>query len=59
MIKQNLIIYSNPTLYDIVKELEKEINYNVEQIFSDTELNDKEFSQYLILSNKKTNKINW
>ena len=57
MIKQNLIIYSNPILYDILKELEKEINYNVEQIFSDAELNDKEFSQYLILSNKKTNKI--
>ena len=57
MIKQNLIIYSNPTLYDILKELEKEINYNVEQIFSDAELNDKEFSEYLILSNKKINKI--
>ena len=57
MIKQNLIIYSNPILYDILKELEKEINYNVEQIFSDAELNDKEFSEYLILSNKKINKI--
>ena len=57
MIKQNLIIYSNSILYDILKELEKEINYNVEQIFSEAELNDKEFSQYLILSNKKTNKI--
>ena len=57
MIKQNLIIYSNPILYDILKELEKEINYNVEQIYSDAELNDKEFSQYLIISNKKTNKF--
>ena len=57
MIKQNLIIYSNPILYDILKELEKEINYNVEQIFSDSELYNKELSKYLILSSKQDNKF--
>jgi transposase-like protein len=57
MIKQNLIIYSNPILYDILKELEKEINYNVEQIFRDSELDNKELSKYLILSSKQGNKF--
>ena len=56
MIKQNLIIYSNPILYDILKELEKEINYNVEQIFSDSELDNKELSKCLILSSNQGNK---
>ena len=57
MIKQNLIIYSNPILYDILKELEKEINYNVEQILSETELDNKELSECLILSSKQGNKF--
>lgn len=57
MIKQNLIIYSNPILYEILKELENEIVYNIEEISTDRQFDNKEFSQYLVLTNKKTNKF--
>ena len=57
MIKQNLIIYSNPILYEILKELENEIEYNIEEISTDRQFDNKEFSQYLVLTNKKTNKF--
>ena len=29
MFKQNVVIYSLPILYDILKELENELNYNI------------------------------
>ncbi len=57
MIKQNLIIYSNPILYDILKELENETEYNIYEISSDKQLNSEEFSQNLVLTNKKNSKI--
>ena len=52
MIKQNLIIYSNPILYEILKELENEIEYNIEEI-SRTTIDNKELSHYLVLTNEK------
>lgn len=57
MIKQNLIIYSNPILYEILKELENEIEYNIEEISSDKQLDNKELSHYLVLTNEKKNKF--
>lgn len=57
MIKQNLIIYSNPILYEILKEIENEIEYNVEEFLSDKQLSSEEFSQNIVLTNKKKGKI--
>ena len=57
MIKQNLIIYSNPILYEILKEIEDEIEYNVEEFLSDKQLSSEEFSQNIVLTNKKKSKI--
>ena len=53
MIKQNLIIYSNPILYEILKEIENEIEYNVEEFLSDKQLSSEESSQNIVLTNKK------
>ena len=57
MIKQNLIIYSNPILYEILKEIENEIEYNVEEFLSDKQLISEESSQNIVLTNKKKGKI--
>ena len=57
MIKQNLIIYSNPILYKILKEIENEIEYNVEEFLSDKQLSGEESSQNIVLTNKKKGKI--
>ena len=53
MIKQSLIIYSNSILYEILKELESEIKYKIEEISTDEDLSNKEISQYLVLTDKK------
>ena len=57
MIKQNLIIYSNPILYEILKEIENEIEYNVEEFLRDKQLSSEESSQNIVLTNKKKGKI--
>ena len=57
MIKQNLIIYSNPILYEILKEIENEIEYNVEEFLNDKQLSIEESSQNIVLTNKKKGKI--
>ena len=57
MIKQNLIIYSNPILYEILKEIENEIEYNVEEFLTDKQLSSEESSQNIVLTNKKKGKI--
>ena len=57
MIKQNLIIYSNPILYEILKEIENEIEYNVEEFLSDKQLINEQSSQNIVLTNKKKSKI--
>lgn len=56
MIKQNLIIYSIPILYEILEEIKKDINYEIIQINSQKELFKKDISDCLILTHKK--KIN-
>ena len=57
MIKQNLIIYSNPILYEILKEIENEIEYSVNKISSDKQINYEELSENLVLTNVKSSKI--
>ena len=52
MIKQSLIIYSNLILYEILKELENEIKYKIEEISTDKELSNKEISEYLVITDK-------
>tara|TARA_B100000003_G_scaffold152922_1_gene138205 strand:+ start:44 stop:646 length:603 start_codon:yes stop_codon:yes gene_type:complete len=53
MIKQNLAIYSIPTLFNILKELENELNINVSLISNKQELDKLSFSEYLIITDKK------
>ena len=57
MIKQSLIIYSNLILYEILKELENEIKYKIEEISTDNELSNKKISEYLVLTDKKNHKF--
>ena len=57
MIKQSLIIYSNLILYEILKELENEIKYKIEEISTDKELSNKEISEYLVITDKKNHKF--
>ena len=42
MIKQNLAIYSIPILYKILKELEKDLNYNTVYISDKKKLENKD-----------------
>ena len=53
MIKQNLVIYSIPTLYSILQELEKELNYNTLNILDKKKLKDHNLSNFLIITDKK------
>ena len=53
MIKQNLAIYSIPTLFNILKELENELNINVSLISNKQELDKLSFSGDLIITDKK------
>ena len=43
MIKQNLAIYSIPTLFNILKEIENELNINVSLISNKQELDKVSF----------------
>jgi len=53
MIKQNLAIYSIPTLFSILKEIENELNINVSLISNKQELDKVSFSEDLIITDKK------
>ena len=53
MIKQNLAIYSIPILYDILKELEEDLNYKIVYISDKKKLQNRDFSNFLVISNKK------
>ena len=57
VIKQNLAIYSIPILYKILKELEKDLNYNIIYIAEKKKLENQDFSNFLVISNQK--KINF
>ena len=53
MIKQNIAIYSIPILYNILKELEGELNYNIIFVPNKTALDKIDFSSMLLLTEKK------
>ena len=57
---QNLIIYNNNSLYNILKELEFYINFKIFFINSQESLFDKvkNFNNFLIITNKKNLEIN-
>ena len=55
MDKQNLIIYKIEFLYEIIKELELNLNFNVFKISNEKNLDDRlnDFNDYLIVTQKK------
>ncbi len=53
MTKQNLVIYSIPTLSEILKELEDKINFNVIEISNYKEFNNQKLNSSLVLTKKK------
>ena len=53
MIKQNLAIYSIPILYKILKELEKDLNYNTVYISDKKKLENKDLSNFLVITDKE------
>ena len=60
MDKQNLIIFKFKYLYEIFKELEENLNFEVFEVYDEKILNEKfkSFQNYLIVSRKKINEIN-
>ncbi len=53
MIKQNLAIYSIPILCEILKELEEDLDYSTVCVSDKKKLENKDFSNFLIISSKK------
>ena len=51
MIKQNLIVYAIPILFEILKEIEEELNYEISLAVNKKDLSKKNLSEYLILAN--------
>ena len=50
MIKQNLIVYAIPILFEILKEIEEELNYEL-LCSKQKDLSKKNLSEHLILAN--------
>ena len=57
MIKQNLAIYSIPILYEILKELETDLNYNIVYISDKNKLENQDLSNFLVISEKENFKF--
>ena len=57
MIKQNLAIYSIPILHEILKELENDLNFNITYISDKKKLENKIFSNFLVITEKKNSKF--
>lgn len=53
MIKQNLVIYSIPNLYNVLKELEEDLKFNLFFVSDLKELSKLNNLEFLILSSKK------
>ncbi len=58
MIKQNLIVYANPFLFEVLKELEEELNYKITFVSNKKDLDEKNLSNYLILNCKNNFNLN-
>ena len=56
---QNLIIYQFPTLYQILKELDLDLNLNIIEATNEEFLNNKvkDLKNYLVISEKKISHI--
>ena len=46
MIKQNLIVYAIPILFEILKEIEEELNYEISLVVNKKDLSKKNLSEY-------------
>ncbi len=57
---QNLIIYKSNTLFQVLKEIEQELNFHIIEILNEKSLNDKikDLKNYLIITKKKLLNIN-
>ena len=53
MIKQNLAIYSIPILYEILKELEADLNYNIIYISNKKKLENQDLSNFLVITERE------
>ena len=55
MINQNIIVYQFSALYDVLKEIEQDIKFNIIEISNEKSLSleIEKFQNYLIVSNKK------
>lgn len=60
MINQNIIIFKQKYLFDILSELESELNLNISQVDHEEELHEiiKNLNNYLIITNKKITNLN-
>ena len=60
MDKQNLIIFKYKSLYEITKELEQSLNFNIIEANSEKTLNNKlnSIQNYLIITKKKLDNLN-
>ena len=60
MDKQNLIIFKQDKLYEIIKELEKNLNFNIFNVSAENDLENKlaNLSNYLIITQMELNKKN-
>ena len=61
MNNQNLIIYQFPTLYQILKELDLDLNLNIVESENEDLLRNKikDFKNYLVISKKKISYIDY
>ena len=60
MSNQNLIIYQFNSLYQVLKEIDQELNFNIIEILNEKLLNDeiKNLQNYLIITENKILNIN-
>ncbi len=60
MINQNIIIFKQKYLFEILRELESELNLNVSEVSHEEELQEiiKNLNNYLIITNKQITNLN-
>ena len=61
MNNQNLIIYQLPTLYQILKELDIDLNFNIVEVENEELLRNKiqDLKNYLVISKKKISRVDY
>ena len=60
MINQNIIIFKQKYLFEILREIEFELNLNISEVYYQEELYEiiKNFNNYLIITNKQITNLN-